>query len=67
MKITIQFTSPNPDVRWNMTWPEGQPLVLPEVGDLASMYQKGGREVLWRHFEYDDEDKALHIEIRLDH
>jgi hypothetical protein len=67
MKITIQFTSPNPDVNWNMTWPQGQPLELPEVGDLASMYQKGGREVLSRHFEYDNEGQSLHVEIRLDH
>jgi hypothetical protein len=67
MKITIQFITSNPDETWNVNWPEGQPLVLPEVGDLASMYQKGHRKVLWRHFEYDDQDKTLHVEVKLDH
>jgi hypothetical protein len=67
MTITIQFKSLNDtDIDWNMTWPEGRPLVLPEVGDFASMYSKGTRKVTARHFEYDDEG-SLRVLLMLEH
>ena len=53
MSAHVRFRSvSNPDFDYSFNWNDVSTLILPEVGDTASMYQKGGRRVTERQFHY---------------
>ena len=62
MQVKIHFfCNANPDINWNLNWTSNQPLVVPEVGDSASMHGHGRFTVESRFFNYSENGVTVEL------